>query len=274
MPGRSRLLLAAAGAVLAEGVLAALRSAPPGGTKLWERHNHRGATVTLLAGPALAVACTVTAVTAAPPGLRAATLVAGAASGGIGVYDDLVGLRSTQLGAKGFAGHLRALRQGRLTTGLTKLGVVGLAGLAAGSRVGQSPSDRLVAGGVVAGTANLLNLLDLRPGRALKAAAVLSLPTLGGRDGAFLAGPLGAAAALLRHDLAERVMIGDGGANGLGAVVGLRLACAGGPGWRRAVFAVLLALTAASERISFTRVIDATPGLRGLDALGRRPSAG
>ena len=36
--------------------------------------------------------------------------------------------------------------------------------------------------------------------------------------------------------------------------------------------ALIAALTLASEKVSFTRVIEATPGLRELDRLGRRPS--
>lgn len=266
----SRLVLAVAGAVLAEGLLAALRRYPPGGADLWARRNHRGDTVSLLAGPALAGAVTATSYAGAAPGLRTAALVATAASGAVGVYDDLAGSSSAQPGDKGFAGHLAALRRGRLSAGVVKLAVVGLAGLAAGRRAGDDPLDRLVAGGVVAGTANLLNLLDLRPGRAIKVAGLVGLPLLAGPHGALLAGPLGAAGTVLRHDLTERVMLGDGGANCLGAALGLRLALAGGAGHRRAVLAVLVALTAASEKVSFTKVIAATPVLRELDAFGRR----
>lgn len=266
----NRLALAGGGALLADGLLAALRRYPPGGADLWARRNHRGDTVSLLAGPALAGAVTATAYAGAAPGLRTAALVATAASGAVGVYDDLAGSSSAQAGDKGFAGHLAALRRGRLSAGVVKLAVVGLAGLAAGRRVGPDPLDRLVAGGVVAGTANLLNLLDLRPGRAIKVAGLVGLPLLAGPHGALLAGPLGAAGAVLRHDLAERVMLGDGGANCLGAALGLRLALTGGAGHRRAVLAVLVALTAASEKVSFTKVIAATPVLRELDAYGRR----
>lgn len=269
----SRLALAGTGALLAEALLAGLRRHPPGGLELWARRNHRGEAVSLLAGPALAGAVTATAYAGASPRLRAAVVLATAASGAVGVYDDLAGSTSHQAADKGFRGHLSALRHGRVSAGMVKLAVVGLSGLAAGRHVGQDPLDRIVAGGVVAGTANLLNLLDLRPGRAIKVAGLAGLPLLGGPDGALLAGPLGAAGALLRHDLAERVMLGDGGANCLGAALGLRLARSGDPGWRRGILAVLVALTAASETVSFTRVIAATPGLRELDAFGRRPGA-
>jgi hypothetical protein len=124
--------------------------------------------------------------------------------------------------------------------------------------------------GLVAGTANLVNLLDLRPGRATKAGALLALPLLAGPAGGLAAGPLGASVAVLPADLDERVMLGDCGANALGAVLGLRLAAGPSRSGRAAALAVVTALTLASEKVSFTRVIESTPGLRELDRLGRR----
>ncbi len=64
-------------------------------------------------------------------------------------------------------------------------------------------------------------------------------------------------------------MLGDCGANALGAAVGT-VAAAWLP--RPAKLAALLAvigLNLASERVSFTEVIDRTPTLRWLDHLGR-----
>ena len=81
-------------------------------------------------------------------------------------------------GAKGFRGHLAALRAGRVTSGPVK--VLGhrrrrarrLRAAASGTR---GRRRLLVGGAVVAGAANLLNLLDLRPGRALKAGGAAAL---------------------------------------------------------------------------------------------------
>ncbi|MGI8693103.1 MAG: hypothetical protein ACR2JK_09425 [Geodermatophilaceae bacterium] len=272
MSTAGRFALAVLGAALAEAALGLLRAAPPGGAELWMRSNHRGRRVSLLAGPAAATAATITACAGGEPALSAAAAVAGAGSGLVGVYDDLAGARPGQQSDKGFAGHLRALRERRISTGLVKVAVVGLSGLAAGRSAGRGPLDRVVTGGVVAGTANLVNLLDLRPGRALKVMLLLGTSWLAGHHGGLIAGPVGAAAAVLRRDLAEEVMLGDGGANALGALLGLRVALAGGPGWRQGVLAVLVGLTAASERVSFTRVIETTPGLRQFDSLGRRPA--
>jgi len=125
-------------------------------------------------------------------------------------------------------------------------------------------------GGVIAGTANLVNLLDLRPGRALKAGTVAATAMIAGPAGSIVAGPVGAAVAILPADLGEEVMLGDAGANAYGALIGLAIATRTGPWRRAAILAGLGALTAASEKVSFTKVIEATPVLREIDALGRR----
>ncbi|MEU4428563.1 hypothetical protein AB0F81_48765, partial [Actinoplanes sp. NPDC024001] len=206
--------------------------------------------------------------------------VTGAVSGAVGFYDDIVGNRPEQKAAKGFAGHLGALREGRVTSGLVKIAGVGAAGLAASALVGSRRSGRfgrgvdvLLGAGVIAGTANLLNLLDLRPGRAIKAGAILGAPLAVGRNASMTAGTLGAGAALLPADLNEEIMLGDSGANALGALLGVALTARTSTAGRAAALAALAALTAASEKISFTKVIQDTPWLRRVDELGRRPPA-
>jgi len=81
---------------------------------------------------------------------------------------------------------------------------------------------------------------------------------------------VGAAAGLLPADLGERRMLGDTGANLLGAVLGLAVVLETSRPVRTGVLLALVLLNLASERVSFTKVIDATPGLRHLDRLGRR----
>ena len=247
---------AACAALLARTCLRALVARPPGGAARWDRANHRGRTVTLLAGPALAV---VSAATADLP--RAAVAVAVGGATAVGAYDDAVGSRD----ATGLRGHLLALRHGRLTTGAVKVVALAATGVAACAcaQPDGGPVDLLVGGAVVAGSANLLNLLDLRPGRALKAGAVAAA-ALG------QPGPAAAALALLPDDLGERTMLGDAGANGLGALLGLALLDRA-PHRRAAALTVLIAITVASEVVSYSRVVDAVPPLRWADRLGRRP---
>jgi UDP-GlcNAc:undecaprenyl-phosphate/decaprenyl-phosphate GlcNAc-1-phosphate transferase len=264
-----------AAACLARAAYATLSRRPPGGEALWARTNHRGEPVTLVEGPALTVASV--AVSAVGPGLtsrvRAALAVAGAGSAAFGGYDDLAGSGSR----RGFRGHLGALAQGEVTTGAVKLGGIGATGLVSAMLLGGGPADVAVNAGLVAGGANLLNLFDLRPGRALKVAlasgTLLAGGARGGRSpaGAVLAAPLGAAAALLPEDLGERAMLGDAGANALGALLGVAAATSLSRPARLALLAAITGLTAASEVVSFTAVIERTPALRWLDMLGRRP---
>ncbi|MEV0899657.1 hypothetical protein [Actinoplanes sp. NPDC049802] len=267
------------GALVARAALGWVRHDPKAGEL--RRTNFHGRTVTLAGGPALAVGATVGAASGAPTGrLAAAAVTAGAVSGAVGFYDDIVGNRPEQKAAKGFAGHLGALREGRVTSGLVKIAGVGAAGLAASALIGSGRRTRagrgldvLLGAGVIAGTANLLNLLDLRPGRAIKAGLIVGAPLAVGRNAPMAAGTLGAGAALLPADLNEEIMLGDAGANALGALLGVALVTRSGTAGRAAALTVLAALTAASEKVSFTKVIQDTPWLRTLDEFGRRPPA-
>lgn len=256
--GRTGRLLLGAG--LALGAERALRARPPGGRARWERTNHRGRTVTLLSGPALAATAALTTASPLP-----AAAVAGLGAAAVGAYDDVAGARDDQRRDKGLRGHAAALRAGRVSAGAVKVAGIGAAGLASARLAGARGADVLLDGALVAVAANLLNLFDVRPGRALKvgglAAVALHEP-----------GPAGAALALLPGDLRERSMLGDAGANGLGAVLGLALTrTTSSRSGRLALLAAGVGLTAASEVAPYSRVIDAVPPLRGLDRLGRLP---
>ena len=143
------------------------------------------------------------------------------------------------------------------------------------SRTHAGPFATLVGGGVIAGSANIVNLLDLRPGRALKVVLLFSAPLALGRAAGGSRSVAGAAAGAaigsLPDDLAGRSMLGDTGANSAGALLGAALVARTGLAGRLLALALVTALTLASERISFTTVIESTPGLRELDALGRPP---
>jgi hypothetical protein len=189
----------------------------------------------------------------------------GAGAAAFGAYDDLAGSGDR----RGFRGHLGALRQGEVTTGAVKLGGIGVTGIVSAALAGGSPVDLILNAGLVAGGANLLNLFDLRPGRAIKVAAASGV--LLGAAGQDVAAPLGAALALLPEDLGERAMLGDAGANALGAMLGASAAGLSRTG-RIALLIAIIGITAASEKVSFTKVIARTPALNWLDMLGRRPA--
>lgn len=274
------------------------------------RTNFAGRTVSLAEG--VLVDAGVIALAAARGRRRDAAILGGV--GALGLLDDLIEHRARAAGrpvAKGLRGHLGALRHGRLTTGGAKaLGIPALC--LVGAAISSPPrtgAGRVLGDAVLAaGTANLANLLDLRPGRALKAMIALgALPALCPAPGSApgpVTGPAGGAggpratraaegardadrsragrdlalAALapavlaLPADLAERGMLGDAGANLLGAAVGTAIARRAPGPLRIAALVAVIALTLASERVSFSAVIARTPVLSALDAWGRRPA--
>jgi UDP-N-acetylmuramyl pentapeptide phosphotransferase/UDP-N-acetylglucosamine-1-phosphate transferase len=85
------------------------------------------------------------------------------------------------------------------------------------------------------------------------------------------AAAVGASLASLPADLRGEAMLGDTGANALGALLGTALVSGRSTRTRLLALAVLTGLTLASERVSFTKVIEATPVLREIDAWGRPP---
>ena len=109
--------------------------------------------------------------------------------------------------------------------------------------------------------ANALNQLDTRPGRALKTYVLAAI---------VLDAPLALAVLLLPYDLREMSILGDAGANGLGALLGLKSVNRFTGRGRWAAIGALAGLTFLGERTSLGALIERTPGLAQLDRLGRR----
>ena len=259
--------------------------APTFDAPLFLRENVRGRQVPTAAGVVIAVAvlaveAVVTVLDALGVDVDADTiggrrLVVLAAVGFclLGLLDDLAG--AGQSG--GFRGHLRALAGGRVTTGALKLfGGAALAIVVVAAGTVDRPLGQLIAdAALVALAANLGNLLDRAPGRVgkcvLVAAAVLFAATGFGPELAGVALVVGAGAGLLIPDLRERCMLGDAGANVLGAAVGVGVVLACSTGVRLVVLVAVALLNVASEAVSFSRVIERVAPLRALDRLGRVP---
>ena len=210
------------------------------------------------------------------PGVARTVMVAGLFGfGALGFLDDVLGGDAE----RGWRAHLRALAAGRLSAGGVKLFGGGMLALMLASAAGSTASGgggalRLAAdGALVALAANLGNAFDRAPGRTIKVSlvawAALSVAAAGGAAGVALGPVMGAALGLLPEDLDERLMLGDAGANALGAALGLGAVLTLGPGARLGLTAALLVLNVAADVVSFSKVIRNTPALDRLDQLGR-----
>jgi len=247
------------------------------------RANYRGA---LLAFPLGAVLATAALVTLAPlaflndradldllePALRQwLPYLIGIAF--LGFLDDSLGGGEAAATPRGWRGHWKALRGGSLSTGAIKAaGALALAAYVVSGR-GLESWRYLADVALLIMTTNLFNLLDLRPGRAEKALALLAaglclgawtfapLELLG-----IFAGPAFVGAWLT---LGERAMLGDTGSNLLGAVAGVWLLTTLGGNGRLVALALVAGLTIYGELRSISGTIDSVPPLRWLDSLGR-----
>ncbi len=200
----------------------------------------------------------------------------------LGLFDDWVGDSSS----RGFKGHFRELRRGVLTTGMVKLLGIGVLSLATAILVADLSEPWWVLRVVcacftIALFANMMNLFDLRPLRASKiyilclvlCTVVLLLSHRIEMDWlsvtCMLLACLGPVMATWRFDAHEIAMLGDAGANTMGALLGFMLSVAL-PIWLLVPLMVaLFAINLLSERVSFTKVIERIPVLRHLDGLFR-----
>lgn len=201
---------------------------------------------------------------------RLSVLAALVAFAFLGLVDDLLGDAED----RGLRGHVAAALRGRVTTGFIKLGGgAAIAVVLAGASVGDRPGRVLVDGAVIALAANLGNLLDRAPGRTTKWALVAYVPIAIAAGttaaGVALGVVAGSAAVLLVGDLRERFMLGDTGANALGAALGTGVVLATDGDVRTTTAVVLLALTLLSEFVSFSSIIQRFPPLRAFDRVGR-----
>jgi UDP-GlcNAc:undecaprenyl-phosphate/decaprenyl-phosphate GlcNAc-1-phosphate transferase len=247
------------------------------------RENFRGRLVAFPAGAVL-VACSLVAL--APlailddradldlldPDLRRwAVYVLGVAL--LGLIDDALGRGHREDTPRGWRGHARAVASGRFSTGAIKaVGALALAAYAT-SGLGQRDLAYVADLALLLLTTNLFNLLDLRPGRVEKVfVALLAAVSIAAWTsvpiellGVFIGPVLVVAAFTLR----ERAMLGDTGANLIGALAGVTLLVSLGETARYIALGVVVALNIYGEFRSISRTIEGVPLLRSLDSLGR-----
>ena len=191
----------------------------------------------------------------------------------LGLIDDALGRGPDAAAPRGWRGHARAIASGRFSTGAIK--AVGALALAAYATSGLGHRDFAYVAdlALLLLTTNLFNLLDLRPGRVEKVfVALLAVVCVGAWTavplqllGVFIGPVLVVAAFTLR----ERAMLGDTGANLVGALGGVTLLVALGETARYVALGIVVALNIYGEFRSISRTIEGVPLLRSLDSLGR-----
>lgn len=238
------------------------------------RHNYRGEEIPTAAGllPAVAAAMGAVAVGNLENYMPAVGLAVGIfAAAMIGLLDDSAGNRS----ATGLRGHLREFASGRLSTGALKALIIPLLSLFLAYETAKPLVWVFIDGAVIAMTANSLNLLDVRPGRAVKAGLILlflMLPavSLDQRMIALWGMVTLAMVAYAPVDLQAKAMLGDSGANAFGLAAGWLAVHNGGLWFRLALLVILSGLHLVSERASLTKIIEQNRLLRVVDRWGRQ----
>lgn len=189
-----------------------------------------------------------------------------------GLIDDVHGSHSS----KGLTGHMKTfMKDKKITTGIQKAVAIWL--LAAVSVTLSEDAHSLFTlvfnATLISLAANFMNLLDLRPGRSAKAFFIVLalLIAYDFRSPAALVpvGLAGAVLAGLSDELSEKWMMGDAGANPLGAALGYWISISLSLSAKAVVLLSLICAHISSERCSFSKIIDKNPVLRFIDRLGR-----
>jgi UDP-GlcNAc:undecaprenyl-phosphate/decaprenyl-phosphate GlcNAc-1-phosphate transferase len=190
--------------------------------------------------------------------------------GVIGFIDDVWAASS----GGGFGGHMRTLvADRRMTTGVFKAAMGAVVGLVTAAVLADfAPVATIRDGLLIALGANLANLFDRAPLRSSKiaGAATIALAMSAGVNSIYAVVCVGAVAGLAWFEIREYLMLGDAGANALGAGVAISAVVGLSPGTRWVVLAALVALNLLSEVVSFTLVIDNVAPLRYLDRMASR----
>jgi UDP-GlcNAc:undecaprenyl-phosphate GlcNAc-1-phosphate transferase len=247
------------------------------------RGNYRGSRLAFPLGAILATAALVALAPLAflndradldllDPGLRHwITYVLGIAF--LGFLDDSLGQGMLAGAPRGWRGHARALREGRLSTGAIKaIGALALAAYVVSGR-GLESFGYLADVALLILATNLFNLIDLRPGRAEKALVLLGL---GLCIGAWTMEPVdllgifvGPVLVGAWFTLRERAILGDTGSNLVGAIGGVWLLTTLDETGRLIALAIVAGLTVYGELRSISKAVETIPPLRSLDSMGR-----
>lgn len=187
----------------------------------------------------------------------------------LGAVDDIWGSRDVG----GFKGHFKKLIfERKLTTGAAKALGGGIVGLVAGWMISQGDPVRwILAAMLIPLAANLLNLFDLRPGRAVAVfffcLGVTCISVFGGLHARWIL----LAIAVITFvwavpDSRGKAMMGDSGSNSLGAALGVTIAVNTGLFFQAVAIVCILIVHWYSEKHSITKLIEQNPVLRAIDS--------
>ncbi len=204
----------------------------------------------------------------APPHLARLYPAVMGAMWALGAIDDIFGSREVG----GFKGHFRKLLlERKLTTGAVKALGGGVVGLAAGWSVsGGDVLKWALAAALIPLSANVLNLVDLRPGRAVAVffvgIGVTCICARGSLPAPWIVGAICAVTLVFAvSDSRGRAMMGDSGSNALGAALGLTIVLGTGLVFQAATVIVLVAVHVYSEKRSISGLIEGNRVLRAID---------
>ncbi|OPJ56961.1 MraY family glycosyltransferase [Alkalithermobacter paradoxus] len=186
----------------------------------------------------------------------------------IGIIDDLIGSRNVT----GLKGHLKSLLSGKLTTGGFKALFGGFVALFISVSISKDIVDIFVNTLLIALFTNLINLLDLRPGRAIKGytlVALLLFINIKGYDRVLIISLLSSVLAYFKEDIKAKAMMGDAGSNVLGISLGIIAANNFDIQIRSIILILLIGIHILTEKYSLTKIIESNKVLNYLDKLGR-----
>ncbi|MEF9991112.1 MAG: glycosyl transferase [Romboutsia sp.] len=185
-----------------------------------------------------------------------------------GVLDDIIGNRDVS----GLKGHFKSLLKGHLTTGGFKALFGGFVGIIVSIAISKDITDIIVNTLIIALSTNLMNLLDLRPGRAIKVYLIITTIIFLTLVGYIKVLPLlivPNVLAYFSHDLKARAMMGDTGSNVLGISIGILVVLGYSFNVRMSWLVFLIFIHIVTEKYSLTKIIEKNKFLNFIDKLGR-----
>ena len=186
-----------------------------------------------------------------------------------GLLDDLTG----DEGIKGFKGHIKAFFKGKLTTGGLKAGIGFLISLFVSTFISDNLIQIVINTLLIALFTNLINLFDLRPGRALKLFILISIIMLFSNEtneyNFVLYSFYGILFIYLQLDLKGMALMGDIGSNVLGMTLGIYCGFTHSIIMKSIYLLILIIIHIMAEKISFTKIIENNKILNFIDKLGR-----